>query len=215
MTNVDPHEPKGKPARTCVGCGARESAEELLRLVASGDEVAFDLAGKSFGRGVHVHARAACIAKAPRGIARSLRREPHVDAAKLGQSLVDSCDRRMSGLILAAYRLRAVAVGADAALDALARARASVDPHVVAVVAVDAGSIAVRAELTRAAADGRVIAWSTKEALGALLGEQAVAVCAVRHGPIGVELKKMRAAADAGATATREGATCSRRPEAR
>jgi hypothetical protein len=116
----------------------------------------------------------------------------------------------MAGLLLAAQRSRQLAVGADAALEALDRGAP------LGVVAVDAGTIATTVEVLRCVAEGRTIAWSTRGELGALLGERSVAICAVRHAGIGVELKRMRAAADAGATATREGAGCSSRcPEAR
>jgi ribosomal protein L7Ae-like RNA K-turn-binding protein len=113
--------------------------------------------------------------------------------------------------LLAARRIRALAIGAHAATRALARTDAST----LAVVAVDAGSIATSGAVEQAARDGRAIAWKTKSELGALLGEETVAICAVCHAGIAGELKTLRAAADAGAAATREGAGCSRRPEAR
>ena len=105
-----------------------------------------------------------------------------------------------------------MAIGADAAVDAVRHGAPLV------IVAVDAGTVSEKTEVTDAVASGRGIAWRTKVELGALLGldaEQAVAICAVRHEGIAAELKKVRAAADAGAMATmREGARC-RRPEAR
>src|SRR5580704_17435100 len=99
------------PTRTCVGCGVRGDAANMVRLVVAEGEVAFDLAGGSFGRGAHVHAAPACLAKAPRGLARSFKRDAGVDAAEIGQRLVAACDRRMSGLVLAARRTGALAVG--------------------------------------------------------------------------------------------------------
>ena len=124
-----------------------------------------------------------------------------------------SSDRRLGGLLLAARRSRGLAIGADAAVEALAQGAP------LAVVAVDAGSIAATAEVERAIAAGRAIAWSTKGDLGGLLGERSVAICAVRHEGIADEMKRVRAAANAGAavagSAVREGAECSRFPEAR
>jgi ribosomal protein L7Ae-like RNA K-turn-binding protein len=114
----------------------------------------------------------------------------------------------MSGLMMAARRTNALAVGADASLEAIRRGAP------LAVVAVDAGKIAQTLEVEGAIAEGRAIAWKSKNELGALLGETAVAICAVRHAGIASELKVLRAAADAAAVATREGAECSRRPEA-
>ncbi len=229
--------------RTCVGCGVAEArdgsvasrAGGLVRMVVEGGEVAFDLATKSFGRGAWVHARPACLAKAPRGLGRSLRRPGRsndassapltpVDAAFLGARLVAACDARMAGLMLAARRLRAVEVGAEAALRALGLEG---HPRALAVVAVDAGSVATSPAVARAAADGRAIAWSTKIDLGALLGAETVAICAVCHESIAGQLLTTRAARDAGASAAGEGrgpaddmskgegTGCSRRPEGR
>lgn len=219
-----------RPTRTCVGCGLRDDAADLLRIVATDDEFAFDLAGGAFGRGAHLHARLACIEKAPRGLGRGLRvrsrgavaaLDPPVrereavraNPAAIGRRLVEACDRRIAGLLLAAHRSRALAIGADAALEALEQGAP------LAVVAVDAGSVAETAEMQRCVAAGRAMAWRTRSELGGLLGERSVAICAVRHAGIAGELKRMRVAADAGAaattSATREGAECSRFPEAR
>jgi predicted RNA-binding protein YlxR (DUF448 family) len=199
---------KTPPERTCVGCGLRDAASAMVRLVVAEDEVVFDLAGGAFGRGAHLHARSECIEKAPRGLARTFKRDPKVDARELAARLSAACDRRMSGLLMAARRTNALAVGADASLEAIHRGAPLV------VVAVDAGKIAQTLEVQGAVAEGRAIAWKAKNELGALLGEEAVAICAVRHAGIASELKVLRAAADAAAVATREGAECSRRPEA-
>jgi predicted RNA-binding protein YlxR (DUF448 family) len=210
-----------RPERTCVGCGLRDDAAALLRVVvgegsadgATRREVAFDLAGGAFGRGAHLHAQPACIEKAPRGLARSFRGAIDADGPELGLRLVAACDRRLGGLLLAARRSGVLTIGADATVSALAQGAA------LAIVASDAGSIASSTEVGSAVADGRAIAWSTKGELGGLLGERSVAICAVRHAGIAGELKRMRVAADAGAaattSATREGAECSRFPEAR
>jgi hypothetical protein len=199
---------KTPPERTCVGCGLRDAASSMVRLVVAEDEVVFDLAGGAFGRGAHLHPRPECIEKAPRGLARTFKRDPKVGANELAVRLSAACDRRMSGLMLAARRTNALAVGADASLEAIRRGAP------LAVVAVDAGKIAQTLEVQGAVAEGRAIAWKVKKELGALLGEEAVAICAVRHAGIASELKVLRAAADAAAVATREGAECSRRPEA-
>jgi predicted RNA-binding protein YlxR (DUF448 family) len=210
------------PERTCVGCGLRDAAAAMVRLVVAEDEVAFDLAGSAFGRGAHLHARPDCLEKAPRGLARTFKRDPKVDARELGVRLTAACDRRMAGLMLAARRTNALAVGSDASLEAFRRGAP------LLVVAIDAGSIAHSLEVKGAVVEGRAIAWKTKADLGGLLWghvndtpglpegrlEEAVAICAVRHAGIADELKMLRAAADAAAVVTREGAECSRRPEA-
>lgn len=211
----EPGAPK-RPVRTCVGCGQRDDAAALVRLVlGDGGEVAFDLAGGAFGRGAHVHARPECLEQAPRGLSRAFKRDVRVDAREMGAALVAACDRRAAGLVMAARRTGALAVGADASLEAVRKGAPLI------VVAVDAGNAATAHEVGRAVAEGRAVAWKTKSDLGAWIGEDAVAMLAVRHAGIAGELKILRAAADAGAStmkttrATREGARCSKSPEAR
>lgn len=210
MTSRTNRERRAAPTRTCVGCGNDVDSTELVRLVVEGDDVVFDLAGGAFGRGAHVHARPACLAGAPRGLSRAFKREIRIDADAIGRLLVDACDRRMVGLLLAARRTRALAVGTDESLGALRRGAP------LAIVAVDAGSVAKSREVGQAVAEGRAIGWKTKVELGAILGESTVAICAVRHDGFAEQLKTLRAAADAGAATTREGARCSSPvPEAR
>jgi len=206
MTSQPSREPRAAFTRTCVGCGEHVDPAELVRMVVSDDEVVFDLAGGAFGRGAHVHARPACLAAAPRGLARSFKREIKLGADELGRRLVAACDRRMTGLLLAARRTGALAVGTDESLGAIRRGAP------LAIIAVDAGVIAKSREVEHAIADGKAIAWMTKVDLGAMLGETTVAICAVRHAGIADQLKTLRAAADAGATTTREGARCSSSP---
>jgi predicted RNA-binding protein YlxR (DUF448 family)/ribosomal protein L7Ae-like RNA K-turn-binding protein len=208
MNEDRPSREKRAPTRTCVGCGSRDDAGEMVRLVVADGVVAFDLAGGAFGRGAHVHARPACLAKAPRGLSRAFHREVTLDPKELGFALVAACDRRMGGLVLAARRQRAVAIGTDASMEAL-RGGAS-----LAIVATDAGAVASSTEVARAVVAGRAVAWSTKDELGALLGAESIAICAVKHERIATELKRVRAAAVAGASAMGEDAEC-RRPEAR
>jgi predicted RNA-binding protein YlxR (DUF448 family) len=190
-------------------------APELVRLVVEGDEVAFDLAGGAFGRGAHLHARPVCLEKAPRGLSRAFKRTMKQDARALGRLLVEACNRRMAGLLLAAHRSRTLTVGADAVLEVLADAGGANVANVLVVLALDAGSLTSRKEVQGCVAAGRAVAWGSKSELGTLLGASSVAICAVRHPGIADELKRMRVAADAGAAATREGAECSRCPEAR
>lgn len=204
----DPADPRS--TRTCVGCGERADASEVLRLVVADGEVAFDLAGGAFGRGAHVHARPECLARAPRGLARSYKRTIRIDENELAQRLVDACDRRMTGLLLAARRTRAIALGSD---EALAAVRAGAP---LVIVAVDAGAVAGSREIMGAVAEGRAFAWKTKAELGAILGDGNVAVCAVREANFAEPMKALRTALDAGAATTREGARCSSPvPEAR
>jgi hypothetical protein len=184
----------------------------MVRLAVAGGEVVFDAlfhGGGGLGRGAHLHPRIGCIARAPRGLARAFKADVHVDSTEIGQRLVMACERGMVGLLLAARRRRALAIGADAASAALSRGAPLV------IVAVDAGSVRKGPQVEQAILSGHAIAWKTKCHLGGLLGVKEVAICAVVHARIASELKLMALAADAGTAATKEGAECSRRPEAR
>jgi hypothetical protein len=214
--------------RTCVGCGAHDAPTEMVHVVVLHEVVVFDAlftrshaaglqGGEARGRGAHIHARPGCLAKGPAGLARSLRHPVASSVGELGSSLVTACNRRMEGLLVSARRLGSVAVGADAAFDAARRGAP------LLIVAVDAGTVATKSEVTEAVASGRAIAWRTKEELGRLLlgghhSTEGVAICALTGAAsagIAAELKRLRAAADAGEAATREeGARC-RRPEGR
>ena len=64
------------PLRTCVGCRARQTKPNLLRLVLGSDgRPRFDPSGRAPGRGAYVHARPDCIRMATRrgALARALR----------------------------------------------------------------------------------------------------------------------------------------------
>jgi predicted RNA-binding protein YlxR (DUF448 family) len=190
-----------KHARTCVGCGLRDEPAAMARVAVVGGEV---VCGVTIGRGAHLHPRAACITKAPRRLPRALRAEVRIDAPELGRRLVVAADRAMVKLFLAARRARALDIGGDS------------DAALV-VVAVDAGAPTVQ-RLAGPVSAGRAIAWKTKSELGALLGEPAVAFCGIHDVGIAAQLVRLRAATDAGmqvARTIREGAECSRCPEAR
>lgn len=207
--HTKPPRERAASVRTCVGCRAQDDAAATVRMVVEEGEVAFDLAGGSFGRGAHVHPRVTCLARAPRGLARAFHdNRLEVTAHELGARLVAACDRRMVGLLLAARRTHSLAMGAQAVSDALRRGPA------LLVVAVDAGHVSRTLEVEAAVASGRAVAWKTKSELGTLLGGESVAICAVCHTGIAGELKALRAVADAGVATMGESAGC-RRPEAR
>jgi predicted RNA-binding protein YlxR (DUF448 family)/ribosomal protein L7Ae-like RNA K-turn-binding protein len=195
--------------RTCIGCGVRDDSVAMMRLTVDGAGVIFDPRSPR-GRGAHLHARPACIRRAPRGLGRAFKGRVHAHSGDLGRGLLAACERRMVGLLRAAQRRRVLAIGTAAATAALAA------PHgaaTLAIVAVDAGSVCHSTEVERAITAGRAIAWKTKSELGDLLGVEAVSLCAVRDAVIASELKLMRSAVDAAMAATREGVECS--PEAR
>jgi predicted RNA-binding protein YlxR (DUF448 family) len=194
--------------RTCVGCGAPDDKASMLRFVVAGGELVFHPTFEP-GRGAHLHPRADCVRRAPKGLARAFKGQVRLGAAEIGERLAESCERRMVGLIQSARRRGDLAIGAESGARAL-RAGAA-----LAVVAVDAGSVRRTTEVEGAIAAGRAIAWKTKSELGALLGEETIAICVVSHVGIATELQLMRAAIDAGRTPAAEGAECSKVREAR
>jgi ribosomal protein L7Ae-like RNA K-turn-binding protein len=162
--------------RTCVGCGAEVSldSEPMLRFVGrrgpEGVELGIDpksLGGggpgdgaRGPGRGAHVHATSACLGAAARaGLARAFR--GRVEGAAVLPLAVHTIERRIEGLLATAARTRSLAVGADAALAALAKGEAD-----LVLVAEDAGRVALSMEIGGAVASGRAIVCSTKAELG-------------------------------------------------
>jgi len=193
-------------SRTCAGCRARIAGAEMessfrvvlgLSDLKGRHDVAVDLAGGSFGRGAHVHASSACVAKAcAGGFSHAFRRPVVADAAQVGKQVADGADRRIEGLLLGARRAGLLGFGEDAK-------RAAEGEVPLVVVAKDAGSSALGGPLRQAVADGRVVAWRTKAELGHLFAREAVAIVAVRHAVVAREIRSaMRLAEGVGGMAT-------------
>lgn len=196
-TQVGARQPTTSRVRTCVGCGERvelqrsdAAAVTLVRLVLGpGGEVAVDASSGGFGRGVHVHPRPQCVERAAlRGIARAAKAkvalvwqdEPAMseadaglsgsaksglvplEPASLARAIIRSLDRRAHGLLLAAARAHKVALGADAVTGAVERGDAA-----LVIVATDAAAAAELSAVRRAVADGRGVAWGSKQILAA------------------------------------------------
>ncbi|MFJ3926929.1 YlxR family protein [Streptomyces sp. NPDC090022] len=77
------------PERTCVGCRARAAKNELLRIVAIGDECVPDPRGTLPGRGAYVHPAVVCLDQAVRRRAfpRALRSPGALDTAELRKAV--------------------------------------------------------------------------------------------------------------------------------
>jgi predicted RNA-binding protein YlxR (DUF448 family) len=173
----------------------------MVRLVLAGTHVVVDAAGKSFGRGAHVHPRPDCVGKACKGgLSRSFKTRVEADPAALAAEIVEACDRRIAGLLVTARRIGALAVGADAALAALGEGRsgggAGAPPTQLLVLACDAGTVAQKDEVASAVKSGRAVAWKEKGFLGSLLGHTEVALCVVLNGGLAEAIKTARATAD-------------------
>lgn len=170
-----------KSVRTCAGCQGHDAPEGMVRVVLGpGGALGVDLAGGAFGRGAHVHP--ACIGRACKGgFARVFKTKVVASEQELATMVRDACDRRVAGLLLGARRAGHVTCGADAASQAI-------DAGALALVAVDAGNVARRAE--RAVREGRAVAWGTKSFLGELFGESEVALAAVTHTSLAHEIMR-------------------------
>lgn len=174
------------PERTCAGCRAHEARTKLLRFVHVPEHVPVmvpDIMARLGGRGVWVHARAACLKRAVRGgFSRALRQQVTVELSDLQQLAGSQIERRLSGLLLAAQRRRKLALGTDAARMAVAACAA----HLLLVAKDAAGR---RAELVSHATERGVpvIELSTKDELGRLLGKDTLGLLAVLDGQIARE----------------------------
>ena len=213
--------------RTCVGCAQRvdADAEPLVRLILGPDgQIAVDGAGGGFGRGAHLHPRSACIAgAAARGLQRAAKRaglvvlsasaeaEP-LSAASLASAIHDAMSRRLVGLMGSAVRAKAVFFGADAVTGGSHRGEAR-----LVIVACDAAAAADLTEVRRAVAEGRAVAWGTKQTLAALCGKgratgEGLALVAITSKPLATAIAESVRVIDACASAPQEArSTASRR----
>jgi hypothetical protein len=179
-----------------------EREHDLIRLILGPDgAVAVDPKGGGFGRGAHLHARPSCVDRAARagllratkgkaflmpeakageaghegGQSESDRQSARLRTDSLARAIQASMDRRIEGLVAAAVRSRQVAWDAEAVTSACRRGEAE-----LVVVACDAALCDVAGadltEVRRAVAEGRAVAWGSKQRLGALvrLGASAV-----------------------------------------
>jgi predicted RNA-binding protein YlxR (DUF448 family) len=183
---------KKKSERTCVGCGRADVPGALLRFVLAGNEVAVDVAASGFGRGSHVHPTLDCLAKACKGgFSRSFKTKVEANVAQLSGEIESAYDRRIQGLVLGARRAGKLAIGQDAACEALAKGASLV------VVACDVGSVAKKDSVSRAVAEGHAVVWKAKAALGALFGRDEVGIFAVTELGIASEIKEARSRSEA------------------
>ncbi len=177
-----PEAPRAR-TRTCVGCGERVDVldegdrGELVRLVLGhGGEIAVDAGHGGSGRGAHVHVRPECLDRAARaGLLRATKGKAHavlddrgappaaLSAGSLARAIQRAMDRRIEGLLTAAVRSRQAACGAEAVAGACLR-----DEAKLVVVACDAAELADLAHVAKAVAEGRAVAWGTRQRLGAV-----------------------------------------------
>jgi predicted RNA-binding protein YlxR (DUF448 family) len=177
--------------RTCAGCRVREDRDELLRFAHVPDHdqaLVPDFAGRLGGRGLWVHPRTSCLRKAVRGgFARALRSAVEVSFDELRAQSSALLERRVGGLLLAAKRRRALALGTDAVRLALKDSRSACTAHFLLVAKDAAGR---REEIIADATERSVavIELSTKRSLGQLTGKDELGYLAVLDLQIGREI---------------------------
>jgi len=165
--------------RQCAGCAKRDFADALVRVVLdpADGSLAVDLADSRFGRGAHVHASKECAQKALRGgFAKVFKCKVEGTVESLAEQILVAADRRIEGLLAGARRGKLAISGADVVRAAYREGTAA-----LIVVASDAAAAAKLSEIQDAVAQGKAIAWSNKQRLGAIFGRDEVAVCAVLH----------------------------------
>ena len=180
---------KPGPRRQCAGCAKRDNADDLLRVVlGENGALAVDLAESRFGRGSHVHASKECMQKALRGgFAKVFKTKVEGTVESLGEQIVVAADRRIEGLLVGAFRGKLVIAGADVVREAYREGNAA-----LVVVASDAAAATKHPEIQQAVAEGRAIAWSNKQRLGAIFGRDETAVCAVLHEGVAKAITRVR-----------------------
>lgn len=192
---VTSREQQSAPERTCVGCGKRNPASSLVRLVlneADGTVVA-DAKGGSFGRGAHVHADKTCLeGAAKKGLPRAFKREMRVDADAVLQQIGEAFDRRIDGLLSGGVRGGHVVYGTDKVVEALRSGAAR-----VVLLAADARTAAARNEVQAATGEGKVLVLrGDRMRLAGALGRhgdvarEGVAICAVTSEPLAAEVRR-------------------------
>ena len=176
----EPGEQAG-PRRQCAGCGKRDDADDLLRVVLGPEGMlAVDLSTRNrsqFGRGAHVHPSKECVQKALKGgFAKVFKSKVEGTVESIGEQIVVLADRRIEGLLAGAHRGRLTIAGADSVCEAVREGKVA-----LVVVATDAAAAVKHPEVQDAIAEGKAVAFSNKERLGAIFGRGETAVVAVLH----------------------------------
>ena len=184
--------PRRAPERTCVGCGKRDAAPNLLRIVLGPEgHVAFDLANHAMGRGAHVHPAPQCMDSAARkGLSKAFHTRVVCEPIALRDMLAGAVERRLKGLLGSAIQSGNAVLGRQAVDDELGKN--TIETVILACDASDAPGPALK----RAIADGRAVAWGSKGQVGAALGRSEVGVVGIRSPSLGRAIADMCRIAD-------------------
>lgn len=131
-----------------------------------------------------MHPSASCIARAGKGLSRSLHANIVVHPTDLARQIVEAVERRIWGLLSSAVRSRQVAAGSDSVSHVLAEGDVA-----LVIVARDAAAAASVSSVARAVSEGRAIAFGTKDGLGALFARPEVGVLAITSAPLAAAIR--------------------------
>ena len=177
--------------RTCVGCGARDAREATLRLVVDDGRVVAslppDIANEAprRGRGAHIHPRAACLKRAPKGLARAFRRQIDVRAESLAKDVAARAKNAIASSLESA-----------AALGAIATFDGSLAEDEILGVASDAPEVLRLAGVENVITKGKAFVLASKAELGRLLGVSEATAIVVRHPRLAERIVAARAVID-------------------
>ncbi|MEM7138899.1 MAG: DUF448 domain-containing protein [Myxococcota bacterium] len=180
VTNAMAAAGQGRKAsrRMCAGCGARDESVALVRLVVgpTAPFVAVDLGRRLGGRGISVHARRSCVARALRrgALARALNGTVTLEPESVQRMIVEQYQRRLQGLYQAAGRSRKLEAGTDAVRASLAQGRGA-----LLLVAADARGRATEIRGLATAIGCATATWGTKASLGEALSRHELGVTLV------------------------------------
>ena len=114
-----------------------------------------------------------------------------VDLESFCAEIVGAYDRKIAGLLLGCRRAGHLAVGADAAAEAMSKGA------FLLVVACDAGSVVEKGFVAYAISESRAVAWKTKVELGTLFGREEISVVAVTNEAIAEQIQRARSRSEA------------------
>ena len=162
------------PERMCVACRKKGPSETMFRMVAGpGEEVYVELDSRLPGRGAYCCIDRRCMDSAfeAKVLARAFRKNIQAPRAdEITATLRRLLDKRVEGLLGAAWRKKAVAAGRDSARRAL---RSTPGGRLFLAADLSEGS---RAEVLRHGPESHAEMQMTMERIGAVLGGRPVGV---------------------------------------
>lgn len=167
------------PERTCIGCRAVFSKNDVVRIVAGPNGPVVDYREKLPGRASYVCVNRDCIEKAcARGaLARSLKSSvPSLPAEELAASILAAAKNKIAALLSMAEKAGVLAAGFSAVDDALQKSRVKL------LLFADDVSDGTREKVLHQREGSRIqqMTLFTKSEIGAMIGREFAGVCAVQ-----------------------------------